>query len=165
MIPEDNARLRRLEDIQEIKDLHREYVYWVNSCEWDKVLDCFTENAFANIGPHGPRRGKAELVQLFKQNIHGNNQGKGRDGHFAIAPVITVDGDRAKGHWLMYIMISHPETGNALHWWHGRHDVEYVRVDGKWKIDWIVFTSPWPREPGSFPRDEKETADSLPRDD
>ena len=149
------SRLIRLENVQAIKDLHREYIYWVNECEWDRVLDCFTEDAFANIGRHGPRRGKAELAQLFKRDIHLNNKGKGRDGHIAMAPVIAVEGDRAKGHWLMYVMISDPDTGNALKWAHGRHDVEYVKADGKWKIDWIIFTSPWPREAGSFPREEK----------
>lgn len=137
-------RLKRLEDTQEIKDLHREYVYWVNNCEWDKVIDCFTEDCSVNIGSWGLRRGKGSLPKLFKEDIAHNNKGKGRDGHFAIMPVITVDGDRAKGHWLMYIMISDPETGKALRWAIGRHDTEYAKVDGNWKIHTIIWTNPWP---------------------
>jgi ketosteroid isomerase-like protein len=138
-------RLRRLEDIQEIKDLHREYIYWVNNCEWDKVIDCFTDDASANIGKHGLRKGKGELNKLFKVDIQNNNQGKGRDGHFAIQPVLSVAGDKATGHWLMYVMVSDPATGHALRWSHGRHDAEYARVDGKWKISSIVWTNPWPK--------------------
>jgi ketosteroid isomerase-like protein len=145
-------RLKRLEDIQAIKDLHREYVYWVNECSWDKVIDCFTEDCSVNIGKWGVREGKASLQQLFKRDIAGNNHGKGRDGHFAIQPVITVDGDSATGHWLMYIMLSHPDTGAAERWAHGRHDAVYARVNGEWKIRSIVWTSPWPREADSYPK-------------
>jgi hypothetical protein len=144
-------RLRRLEDIQEIKDLHREYAFWVNNCEWDKVISCFTEDGSANIGRWGIRRGKEALEHLFKENIGHNNQGKGRDGHFAIQPVITVDGDKALGHWLFYVVISDPVTGLPRSIRQGRHDAEYVRVNGKWKIHSIIWTRPWPREAGSLP--------------
>ncbi len=149
---EYEKRLKRLEDIQAIKDLHREYVYWVNECNWDKVIDCFTEDYTVNIGKWGLRRGKESLQKLFKQDIAGNNQGKGRDGHFAVQPVITVNGDCATGHWLMYIIVSNPETGLAMRWAHGRHDAEYVRENEEWKIRSIIWTNPWPRESGSFPK-------------
>jgi ketosteroid isomerase-like protein len=148
---EYGKRLQRLEDIQTIKDLHREYIYWVNECSWDKVIDCFTDDCNVNIGKWGLREGKASLQKLFKQDIGGNNQGKGRDGHFATQPVITVSGDKATGHWLMYIVVSNPENGLSR-CAHGRHDVEYARVNGEWKIRSIVWTNPWPREPGSYPK-------------
>jgi ketosteroid isomerase-like protein len=151
-VSEYEKRLKQLEDIQAIKDLHREYVYWVNECNWDKVIDCFTEDCSVNIGKWGLRKGKESLQKLFKQDIAGNNQGKGRDGHFVTQPVIAVNEDYATGHWLMYILISNPETGLAMRWAHGRHDVEYIRVNGEWKIRSIVWTNPWPREPGSFPK-------------
>lgn len=148
---EYETRLRRLEDIQAIKDLHREYVYWVNECNWDKVIGCFTDDCMVNIGKWGLRQGKESLPKLFKQDIAGNNRGTGRDGHFAVQPVITVNGDLASGHWLMYIMIQDPTDGQGMRWAHGRHDTEYIRVNGKWKIRSIVWTNPWPREPGSYP--------------
>jgi ketosteroid isomerase-like protein len=141
-----------LENLEEIKKLHREYIYWVNSCEWDKVIDCFTDDCSVNIAKWGLRKGKESLQKLFKMDIGNNNQGAGRDGHFATQPVIAVDGDKATGHWLLYIMISEPVTGNASRWAHGRHDVEYAKVNGKWKIHSMIFTVPWPREPGSFPK-------------
>ena len=148
---ENNNRLRLLEDIQNIKDFHREYVYWVAACEWDKVIDCFTENCEVNISKWGLRKGKASLQKLFKDDIGNNNMGKGRDSHCAIMPVIKVDGDNARGQWLMYVFISDPETGAAMRWFAGRHDAEYLRVDGQWKMRRLVFTSPWPRTPDSFP--------------
>jgi hypothetical protein len=109
---ESEKILRKLEDIQEKIDLHREYVYWVNSYEWDKVIDCFTEDCSANIGRWGLRKGKASLYKLFKENIGHNNLGKDRDGHFAIQPFINVDGDKATGHWMLNIMFNDPVKGN-----------------------------------------------------
>ena len=89
-------RLKRLEDIQEIKDLHREYMFEVNNREWDRVIDRFSDDCSANIGRWGLRKGKESLQKLFKVDIAGNNKGKGRDGHFAIQPVIKVDEDKAE---------------------------------------------------------------------
>jgi ketosteroid isomerase-like protein len=147
----NNKRLKQLEDIQDIKDLHREYVYWVANCEWDKVIDCFTEDCSVNISKWGLRKGKASLQKLFKKDIGQNNMGKGRDSHCATMPVIKVNDNEAQGHWLMYILISDPETGKAMRWFAGRHDADYRRVDGQWKIHNLVYTSPWPRTPDSVP--------------
>jgi hypothetical protein len=152
---ENKKQLKRLEDIQDIKDLHREYVYWVANCEWDNVIDCFTEDCSVNISKWGLRKGKASLQKLFKSDIGQNNMGKGRDSHCATMPVIKVDGNEAQGHWLMYVFISDPETGKALRWFAGRHDADYRRVDGQWKIHKLVYTAPWPRTPDSVPRLEE----------
>jgi ketosteroid isomerase-like protein len=140
------------EDIQAIKDLHREYVYWVADCQWDKVIDCFTDDCSVNISKWGLRRGKDALQKLFKEDIGHINMGQGRDGHFVTMPVIEVKDDQASGHWAMYVMISEAVTGKAERWFAGRHDVEYRRVKGNWKIRKIVYTAPWPRQTWSVPK-------------
>jgi ketosteroid isomerase-like protein len=147
--------IRLLKDTQDIKDLHREYVYWVADCEWDMVIDCFTEDCSVNLSKWGLRKGKGSLQKLFKEDIAHNNMGKGRDSHVATMPVINVDGDQAHGHWLMYVFISDPDTGKALRWFAGRHDTEYRRINGQWKIHRIVYTAPWPRTADSVPKLEE----------
>jgi hypothetical protein len=143
----ETERLKRVEDIQEIQILHHEYMYWVNNCEWDNVIDCFTENCSADIGAWGVRKGKESLQKLFKVDIASNARpGEPRSGHFVMQPVITVNGDKAVGHWLMYILITDPKSG-SLKCRQGRHDAEYQRVDGKWKIHAITWTRPWPKAP------------------
>ena len=149
---EMEKQVKRMLDIQDIKDLHREYVYWVANCEWDRVIDCFTEDCSVNISKWGLRKGKASLTDLFKRDIDHNNMGRGRDSHCASMPVIKVDGDTAEGHWLMYIFISDPETGMAQRWFAGRHDADYRRIEGQWKIHNLVYTAPWPRTPESVPK-------------
>jgi hypothetical protein len=147
-------RLRTLEDIEAIRDLHGRYIYWLNDRKWDEVVDCFTDDGIANIAHHGKAIGKAQLDAYFKEKIAKMNSGKGRDGHIAIQPMIQVNGDNATGEWLMYVFISNAETGQAQRWTKGKQDAQYVRINGQWKIKYIKFTRPWPLEPESVPKED-----------
>lgn len=152
-LEELEKRLRTLEDLEAIKNLHHEYIFQLLNRQWDDIVDCFAEDGTANIAHHGLRKGKAEIATLFKERISKMNAGKWRDAHFVVQPVISIEGDKAKGYWLMYIMIADPTTGNALRWTQGRHDCEYVKIDGKWKFKSVKYTRPWPLEPESLPKD------------
>ena len=152
-LEELEKRLKTLEDIEAIRELHHEYIFRLNNREWDDIVDCFAEDGTANIWTHGLRSGKEEIARLFKERISKMNVGKGRDGHFVAQPVVSVQGDKASGHWLMYVMTADPTTGHALRWIQGRHDCEYVKVGGQWKFKSIKFTRPWPIEPDSMPKD------------
>jgi hypothetical protein len=70
-------------------------------------------------------------------------------------PVITVDGDHAKGHWMLYIFIADPATGVVSRFLQGRYDCEYTRENGKWKFSKLVWTNPWPLTAESLPRPEE----------
>jgi len=137
-------RLRAVEATQEILNLHNEYLFYLNQKQWRAMADCFTEDAAADI--HQKRKGREDIFRLFTDVIAKLNAGKSRDVHFAVQPVIQVDGDQAKGHWLIYIFISDAETGNARRWIPGRYDCEYARVEGKWKFSSLTYSSPWPGE-------------------
>ena len=139
------ARLRIIEDLEAIKSFHRQYIFFLNNSQWNDIVECFTNDASANI--HGAYKGKEEIRKLFTEKISKlNSSGKVRDAHFAVEPVIQVDGDRAQGHWLIYILISDPVTGAASRWIGGRHDCEYSKVNGEWKFSSLIFTNPWPPE-------------------
>ena len=128
---EMEKRLRALEDLEAIKALHRSYILWLNNRQWDEMSECFTEDAVALIFRHPLCRGKSEIHKLFTETMSKVNTGKGRDAHFATLPVISVDGDRAKGQWLLYILIAHPDTGEAFRWIQGRYECTYDKADGK----------------------------------
>ena len=150
VLEDHKNQLRRFKDIQELQELHTNYAYLLCTREWEKIIDLFTDDAVAILHRRGRFEGKAELTGIFKEVVQ-NNRGKGRDGHLALQPSIQVDGDKATAHWLMYIMMMDPEGGHENLWIHGRHDVEYVRVNGTWKMKYMLFTSPWPREAWSGP--------------
>jgi ketosteroid isomerase-like protein len=150
MLEYQQKQIRYFQDIQELQELHTNYAYLLLTCAWENIVDLFTDDAVAILHRRGRFEGKAEITRVFKE-VTQNNRGKGRDGHLALQPSIQIDGDKATAHWLMYIMMLDPKGGTENMWSHGRHDMEYVRVNGKWKIKYMLFTSPWPREDWSGP--------------
>jgi ketosteroid isomerase-like protein len=143
-------RIEKIENLEALKNLHRQYIYYVNSQQWDKVIDCFTEDAIADIGMHGSHKGTAELTELFTIKIARVNE-KWNGGHFVTQPIVSVEGDTAKGCWMLYICVFDAETvsGQTLKWIQGRHDCEYIKRQGQWKISYIKYTRPWPTSPHS----------------
>ena len=146
-LEELQKKVTALEDMEEIKALHREYVFWLNSQQWDEMIDCFAEDASADIGVHGLRRGREEITKLFKVTM-ANQLSGWNGGHFVTQPVISVNGDKATGHWFLHIFIFLTQTpeGPSYKWVQGRYDCEYVKVNGKWKFSLLKFRQPWPEK-------------------
>ncbi|MFC1947731.1 nuclear transport factor 2 family protein [Chloroflexota bacterium] len=138
-LEEMNDKLRVLEDIEEIKKLHTNYVYWMCNHRWDDMLNCFTEDAVLNV-QGDERRGKEEIEDLFKHFLA--DRIKLNDGHIVGQPVINVEGDKATGYWILYLFFSDPVS-----WMQGRQECEYVRDYGKWKFQTMRFINPWPELP------------------
>jgi ketosteroid isomerase-like protein len=148
-------RLQALEDLEAIKNLHRDYIFWLNARDWDKVVNCFAQDAQIHIFRHPRCNGIEEIRHLFFDVMSKVNSGKGRDAHFATMPVIKVNGTQASGHWMLYILIADPVTGNALKNTQGRYECEYVKVAEDWKFSKLAWVNPWPRTPESKPRVEE----------
>jgi len=132
------TRVRVTEDIQEIQQLQVRYVNALMCAEWDDAADCFADNAKIDVYLHKPVTGKAAIVKWFKEELSKTHAGK--EGDVCIHPIITVDGDRAKGKWLLYMMYFYSRTGQSLFWVQGFYNMEYVRERGKWKISLMNWT-------------------------
>lgn len=139
-LEELEERVRRLEDLDEIKELHREYLFLISNLDFDKALDCFAETITVDIAQYGVRRGKEEVTRFFKEVIY-KNVLQSKDGHFTGQPVISVEGNKAKGHWMFYRFVPEP---SPVRWVQGRYDCEYVKENGKWKFSVLKLTRPWP---------------------
>jgi ketosteroid isomerase-like protein len=141
-------RLRTLEDIEAIKQLHLRYVNDLTTTDWDDLLDCFTEDARVDL-TNGSPRGRAEMEKFFKNKISVTHIGQ--EGNFCVHPIITVDGDRATGSWLLYTHFSKPHKiqidpsptadVDAPDWMGGYYEMEYARVNGAWKISRLKWTN------------------------
>jgi hypothetical protein len=140
MSGELEKRVKALEDIEAIKQLHINYVYLLCDLQWDKMLECFAEDATMELLDQGVAKGKKEIGHVF-HNVLAERITRS-DGHFVGQPIITVNGDRAKGHWILYLFFAEPE----VKWLQGRQDCEYVRVNGEWRFKTMKFTAPWPGE-------------------
>ena len=142
---EMEKRLRILEDIEEIKKLQSFYINYLTTADWDNLVDCFTDDAVIDIKKE--TRGKKELTKLFKEVISKNHVGL--EGNFLVQPIISVEGDKAKGSWLLYIQFAQPRKlagkideisysdDKAPDWMQGFYEMEYTRVGGKWKISFL----------------------------
>lgn len=137
-VAELSDRLRLVEDENEIKRLQRRYVNALMTQQWDDAVDCFAQDALIDVHLHEPIGGRAAIEHWFKEVLSQTHAGK--EGDIVIHPIITLDGDQAKGSWLLYMMYFYPRTGQSLFWVQGFYDMDYVREDGRWKITVMRWT-------------------------
>jgi len=132
-------RITMLEDMEAIKALHREYLFWISGREIEKALDCFARDIEVEVANYGIRRGKEEVAEFFRETIY-KNVLQSKDGHFTGQPVVTIQDGKASGHWMFYRFLS----DSSKRWIQGRYDCEYVKENGKWKFSVLKMRRPWP---------------------
>jgi ketosteroid isomerase-like protein len=153
-LEEIEKRLKVLEDIEEIKQLHINYILALNEQKFEEMIDCFAEDAIID-GLEGQRsEGKAAIAKFFRAMAEHQRAIKmWKGGQILVHPVISVEGDTAKG-CLTWFRLSKPKSFTSVDGQEmmiiapsqARYDMEYKRVDGKWKMSIMNFTSPWPAE-------------------
>jgi hypothetical protein len=154
-LEEMEKELRTLKDIEAIKCLQNEYLFYLLNRQWADIPDCFTKDAIFLIAKFEKIVGRENIAKVFSERISKSNAGKDRDAHFAVMPVIRVEGDQARGHWMLYIFIADKVTGLVTYFRQGRYDCEYARENGKWRFSKLIWTNPWPITPESTPRPEE----------
>lgn len=146
-LEELEKRVKAIEDLEEIKKLHQNYINLMDNLQYEKVLDLFTEDATAEIRNSGVKRGRKELAEIYL-DVLAKKRGTSRyEGHMAIEPDITVSGDTAKGTWLIYMLFSKP----TIQWVQGKNECEYRKENGKWKISKLKFTRTLASDPSLYP--------------
>jgi ketosteroid isomerase-like protein len=135
------ARAQRLEDVESIKKLHRTYVRQLADRRWDDMPGMFTADAVVDLRSHGPRRGHAQIAELFGAMRAAGNP---PDGYVLSSPVIDVDGDFATGTWTWHRhLCEFPVMDGVVRvfgpWWEGRYRCAYRREAGQWKFATMRF--------------------------
>ena len=134
-------RVLRLEDVEQIKALHRTYIRQLADRAWIDMVSNFTSDAVMDLRSHGPRRGHEQIAELFER-MHA--AGNPHDGYVLSSPVIEVDGDLATGVWTWHRhLCEFPVMGAVMRvfgpWWEGRYHCTYRREDGRWKFENMRF--------------------------
>ena len=129
-------RIKALEDSEEIKKLHQHYMNLMDNLRYEEVLDLFTDDASVEVRNLGIKRGRKELREIYIDVLAKKRGAERFDGHMAVQPDITVNGDAAKGTWLIYMLFSKP----AIQWVQGKNECEYKKINGEWKISKLKFT-------------------------
>jgi hypothetical protein len=141
------ARLRKLEDIEEIKKLQARYAYLVDTFQADKVPDLFADDFIMELEGKGTFTSKDEVLMIFR----GMAKWYSMTCHQTTTPYIEVDGDRAKATWYLFGPFTREtREGSMAVWEGGRYDNEYVRERGQWKFSrWsFKFSMHTPYEDG-----------------
>ena len=146
LLEELEKRVKNLEDIDQIRNLQFHYVNCLTTANWPEVHNCFAENAIIDF-PQGVSRGREEIIAVFRDLVA--QMHVGLEGNFVVHPIVTVDGDTAKGSWLLYIQFARPRKlpkgftdqigGETPDWMQGFYDMEYVRENGEWKISLLKW--------------------------
>lgn len=135
-------QVKALQDVEEIKQLHIRYVNGLTYCDWEDVVDCFSEDAvLAVFMDQEPIKGKAAIRDTFMNVIAKSDKHVGREANLTLHPLVTVDGDTAKGNWVIYFITQPDQTSQALQLVQGIYDLEYVRENGQWKMSYIKWTA------------------------
>ncbi len=126
------ALARETADVREIQEIQYRYLNALMLTQWDECAECFAEDARVDVYLHDPVQGKENIRKWFKEELSQTHAGF--EGDVCVNPIITVDGDRAKGDFMLFMMYFYPRTGQSLFWVQGRYDNDYVRENGSWKI-------------------------------
>jgi hypothetical protein len=168
-LEELQKRVQILQDIEDIKKMHRRYIQCLSSYQWEEMVKFFSRDAVVKIARDEAHNGKEGVGELIK-NVIGKRVSpmRPKGGHLLIQPIIQVEGDTARGQWLLNRYVAQDTA--KRHWFlvnqyypypqtipapspecsMGRYEAEYVREDGEWKFRNLVWTMPWP-EPQSKP--------------
>ena len=121
-------RVRRLEDIEALRNLKAEYAAACDdNYDADRLAALFVEDATWESQGMGKYEGREAIREFFR----------GISGHFVFAlhyglnPQIEVTGDTARARWYLFMPCTVGDTGKAM-WRAGLDEEEYVRVDGRW---------------------------------
>ena len=145
-IEELEKRVRAMEDLEEIKKMHRDYMSCHDNLEFERAMTFFTDDAEVEVRNSGVMKGRENYSKIFIGTLAKHRKER-YDGHLVGQPVLTIDGDRAKGNWIVYMFFSVP----AIEWIQGRHDCEYVKINGEWKFSKLKFARTLASKPELYP--------------
>jgi hypothetical protein len=150
------------EDIEQIKQLFQRYINARTLRDSEAELACWAEDGVLGIGEE-PIKGKAALAKFIEANeaVEGVKvKPVPTEGQFLVHPLVTIDGGKANGQWLLYTLFCHRITRQSLFWTQATYDADFIRENGEWKIFYIRWQpliqppgpppydlpGPWPRE-------------------
>jgi hypothetical protein len=140
-------RLQRVEAVDAIRQLKARYCQFADDPQSAREFaDLFLENAVLDEGEDFMiLHGREEIFRMHLQtwkHIRLNQ-------HFALCPVIEVDGDRASGYWklLQLITTRSAEAPDQAFWACGWYQEQYVHTPQGWKFQHVEarvhFNSPY----------------------
>lgn len=133
------ARIRKLEAIEEVRKLMAKYALYVDTAQYEMVIDLYADDAVAELSldslpNNGIYRGKEQIVTFYRDWL-GSLEGRWVS-HNILNPLIEVEGDWATGtvYFIAMTMYGPTPEEKMAYWTHSRMDNVYQRIGGKWFI-------------------------------
>ena len=144
----DKARLQRLEDREEIRQLTMDYGRFLDKRDWASFSRLFAEKDGEWTGGMGSAKGPQAIRKLMEDTIgKGSGAASSPNFHIFTNQIINPDGDRATAttKWMFVVQGSdnRPQTVFL-----GHYDDSMVRENGSWKFQRRVVY-------GDIPPDKK----------
>ena len=127
------ARLQRLEDLEEIRELFIEYKRVLDGKDFAAYASLFaTDGEFIAGEMHA--KGRAE-IQALVEGMLGNllTDERGNDFHLVINPSVRIDGDRATAEVTSAYVVRGEDDQPVLAKL-GHYDDVLTREDGRWRF-------------------------------
>jgi hypothetical protein len=123
------ARIKRLEDRQELSDLAARYCIAVDDRDMDTIVDIFTpDGQMGHMDSSAGGAGTAGLIAYYEERL----KGVGATYHYPLAQLIEFDSDdEAHGVTMANAEMS---IGDQVIVGAIRYNDTYVRVEGRWRF-------------------------------
>ena len=135
------ARLQRLEDIEEIRKLLLDYGRFLDSRDLVAYSRLFAKDG-EWVGGFGSARGPEEILRFMQKNL-GTGPNRGNTFHILSNFGISVDRDNATA-WSRWTFVTPGPDGKPVISQAGRYDDVLVREDGRWRFKRRVASSDMP---------------------
>jgi uncharacterized protein (TIGR02246 family) len=131
---DQDSLLRRLLDIEEIKQLKARYFRTLDTGDWDGFGQVFARDAVLEVPEVDMiHRGRGDIVAFVRDSLVG-----ARTVHHGHMPEVEVTGpDTARGTWAMFDYVEWPASASGARvglQGYGHYREEYVLEDGQWRI-------------------------------
>ena len=123
-------RLRRLEDLEEIRQLFVDYGQYLDAGDFEAYADLFAADGEVRLGPMGSAQGRDQIKALMEQALAGVI---GTGDHLITSPRVQIDGDTATAE-VMWTVIQRGPDGAPVVSMIGRHRDELVRENDRWRF-------------------------------
>lgn len=125
------SRLRRLEDLEEIRRLYLDYGVHLDRGEFRSFASLFATDGRLRLSARSRAQGRDEIERVMSNNL--GDRDHSSVVHLLGAPRIELDGDRADGEASWTVVVRQPDGSPALTMT-GHHVDELVREDGAWRF-------------------------------
>jgi hypothetical protein len=125
-----DARITRLEDLNQIEILQRTYGYFVDMGQWTQLADLFSDDATLEIGGKGIFLGKPRVLEYMQTAFGPDGHRPGvLANHMQFQTIANVSPDGGTG-WIR----SRAWVMSSGGWGLPLYENQYKKEDGVWKI-------------------------------